>query len=44
MIEDLEYDLTGAPKETANTDNVALAEVENADEVITAESRARSYM
>ena len=40
MIEYLEADLTGAPKETSNTNDVALAEVENSDEAITAEAKA----
>ena len=44
MIEDLEADLTGAPKQISNTDNLTLAEVANADEAITSETKARDYM
>ena len=44
MIEDLEADFTGEPKEASNTDDVALAEVANADEVITAEAKASNEM
>ena len=40
MIEDLESELTGTPKETSNTDNVDLAEQENVDKAITAEAKA----
>ena len=32
MIGDLEAELTGSEKETSNTDDVALDEVENVDE------------
>ena len=35
MIEDLEAKLTGAPKQTSNTDDVALDAVVNVDEAIT---------
>ena len=44
MIEDLEAELTGAPRETSNTDDVALDEVENIDEAITAEDKASNEM
>ena len=44
MVEDLESELTGAPIETSNTDNVDLAEVENVDEAITAEAKAITDM
>ena len=40
MIEDLESELTGTPKETSNTDNVDLAEQENVDKATTAEAKA----
>ena len=40
MIEDLEDELTGALKETSNTDNLAEADEENVDESITAEAKA----
>ena len=40
FIEDLEADLNGSPKETSNTDDLALAEVENSDEAITTEANA----
>ena len=40
MIEDLEASLTWTPKNSSNTDNVSFAEVQNADEAITAESKA----
>ena len=40
MIEYLEPDLTGAPKETSSTENVALSEVANSDEYITVEAKA----
>ena len=36
MVEDLESDLTALPIYASNTDNVALAEVKNSDEAITA--------
>ena len=39
MIEHMEDELTGAPKETSNNDDVDLAEVENVDESITAEAK-----
>ena len=44
MVEDLEAGLTGAPKQTSITENVALAEVSNSDEAITAESKASNEM
>ena len=44
MIEDLDYKLTGSPKETLNTDNFAVAEKENVDEAITEDSKARNEM
>ena len=44
MIEDLEFELTGALKETSSTENSAMAEEENVDEVITAESKAINDM
>ena len=40
MIEDLEDELTGALKETSNTDNFEVADEENVDEYITAEAKA----
>ena len=40
IIEDLEADLTGAPKQASNNDDVDLAEVSNANEDITAEAKA----
>ena len=39
MIDYLEAELTGAPKDTSNTDNMALAEEANFDETITTESK-----
>ena len=42
MIEDLEAELTGALKETSNTDNLAVSEEANVDEAITAESKAKN--
>ena len=44
MIEDLEAELTGAPKETSNTDNSEVAEEKNVDESITAEAKAINEM
>ena len=44
MIEDLEAELTGATKETSNTDNLELAEEANVDEAITAEAKAINEM
>ena len=44
MIEDLEAELTGAPKETSNTDNLEMAEEANADEAITVEAKASNDM
>ena len=44
MIEDLGADLTGAPKYASNTDDVALAEVQNSDEAITIEAKASNEM
>ena len=44
MIEYLEADLTGAPIYDSNTDYVALAEVENAEEPITAEAKDSNDM
>ena len=38
MIEDLEADMTGSPKETSNTDNSAVSEEANVDESITSEA------
>ena len=40
----MESELTGAPKETSNTDNVDLAKEANVDEPITAEYKASNYM
>ena len=40
MIEDLEAELTGAPKETSNTDNSVVTEEADVDESITAEAKA----
>ena len=44
MIEDLEADLTRAPIYASNTDNADLAKVANADEAITAVSKAGNEM
>ena len=44
MIEDLGAELTGAIKETSNTDNLAVVEEANVDEAITAESKASNDM
>ena len=40
----MEAGFTGAPKETSNADDVDLAEVENSEEAITAEAKARNEM
>ena len=39
MMEDLEAELTVAPNETSNTENLAVAEEVNVDEAITAEAK-----
>ena len=44
MIEYLEADLTGAPKEDLNTENVVLAAVEHAYEAITAKAKSSNKM
>ena len=44
MIGDLETGLTGALKETSNTDNLAVAEEENVDEAIIEGSKASNEM
>ena len=44
MIEYLEAELTGALKETSNTDNLAMAEEANIDEAITVEAKASNQM
>ena len=44
MIEDLGAELTGAIKETSNTDNLAVVGEANVDEAITAESKASNDM
>ena len=44
MVEDLESDLTGAPIDASNTDDVTLDEVEKSDEAITAETKASNEM
>ena len=44
MIEYLEAELTGSPKETSNTDNLVVNEEESFDESITAESKDSNYM
>ena len=44
MIEDLEADLTGAPIDASNHDNLAVAEVSNADEATIAEAKASNDM
>ena len=43
MIEDIEYEMTGAPKKS-NTDNLAVAEEANVDKAVTAESKASNKM
>ena len=40
----MEAELTGALKETSNTDNVAVAEESNGDEAVTSESKASNDM
>ena len=40
MIEDLEYELTGALQETSNTDNLEVDREEKFHEAVTAESKA----
>ena len=44
MIEDLGSKLTVTPKETSNIENLAMAEEENVDESITAESKTSNEM
>ena len=44
IIEYSEDELTGAPKETSDTDNSVVAEEENVDEAITADSKASNDM
>ena len=44
MIEYLKAELTGALKETSNTDNSAVAEEANVYEAITAEAKAKNDM
>ena len=44
MIEYLEADLDGASIDASNTDDVALAEVENADEAVTTEAKASNQI
>ena len=44
MIEDIEAELTGAPKKSSNTNNSAVAEEANIDGAVTAESKARNEM
>ena len=44
MIEDLEYELTGALLKTSNTDNSAMAVYANVDEAITIEAKASNEM
>ena len=44
MIEGLEAGLTGASKETSNTENLAVAEDANVDEATAAESKASNEM
>ena len=41
---DLEDDLTGAPIDASNIDNLTVSEVENSDEAITAVAKARNEM
>ena len=43
MIEDMEAELNEAQK-SSNTDNLAVAEEANVDEVVTTESKASNYM
>ena len=44
MIEDLESDLTGAPIDTLNTEDLAVVEEANPDESITALTKASNEM
>ena len=44
MIDNLEAELNVSPKETSNTHDVDLAEVENVDEAITVEAKASNDM
>ena len=44
MIEDLEANLTGAPIDASNHDDLAVAEEVNADESITAVAKDRNEM
>ena len=44
IIEDLEDYLTGEQKETSNSENLALDEVTDSDESITAEAKAINEM
>ena len=44
MIEDIESELTEAPKKASDTDNLAVAEEANVDEDVTAEAKASSDM
>ena len=44
MIKDLEAELNGAPKETSNNEDLAVAEEANDDEAITEESKASNDM
>ena len=40
MVEDMEAELTVAPKQNSNTDNSAVSEESNVDEAVTAEAKA----
>ena len=40
MIEDMEAELTEAPKSNSNTENLAVTDEANVDEAITAEAKA----
>ena len=44
IIEDMEAEMTEAPKKTSNTENLAVAEEKNVDEAVTAESKASNKM
>ena len=44
MIEDMEAELTEAPKSNSNTDNLAVTDEENVDEAITEESKTINKM
>ena len=44
MIEDLEYELTGALQETSDTEILTVVEEANVDESITAWARAKNYI